>query len=258
MSDHVIIQQSVIGKFEPPPDAFRRGFSLFQRTSDEESQSHYNRIWDNRRVNVLAICNKAGAKFDEGEDAIWTNEPREGEGYSEYPAFSQKVIGFRGDLSCLDFDKHPTFGFECPHCIHTKYAHQRHAEEIENERKRKQNQSKGERKLRKVLEELYNEKFPNVRPEWLINPETNHLLELDCYNKEMGIAFEYQGRQHYEPVEFFGGEETYKKVKKRDKIKRKVCKRHSVRLIEIDSREFPHNVKKEVLKEFIESEMTKE
>ena len=110
----------------------------------------------------------------------------------------------------------------------------------------------------KVLEELYNEKFPNVRPEWLINPETNHLLELDCYNKEMGIAFEYQGRQHYEPVEFFGGEETYKKVKKRDKIKRKVCKRHSVRLIEIDSREFPHNVKKEVLKEFIESEMTKE
>ena len=257
MPDHVIIQQSVIGKFEPPPDAFLlRCNVVHQRPSDEEDQSHYNRIWDKRRVNIIAICNKAGAEFDEGESGIW-DEYREGKGYSEYPAFSKKKMRFNGDLSYLDFEKYPTFGFECSYCRDTKYAHQRRDEEIENERKKEQNQSKGERKLRKVLEELYGKKFPNVRPEWMINPETNHLLEIDCYNEEMGLAFEYQGRQHYKPVEFFGGEEIYEKVKRRDDIKRKICKQHGIRLIEIDSREFPHNVKSKVLKEHIESETNK-
>ena len=47
------------------------------------------------------------------------------------------------------------------------------------------------------------------------------------------VVVEYQGRQHYNPVEYFGGEETFKKQFENDEIKRRYCKEHNIRLIEI-------------------------
>ena len=47
------------------------------------------------------------------------------------------------------------------------------------------------------------------------------------------LLIEYQGIQHYEPVDIFGGEEYFKIFKKRDNIKRQYCKEHNIRLLEI-------------------------
>lgn len=41
-------------------------------------------------------------------------------------------------------------------------------------------------------------KFNPARPDWLKNPHTGRNMELDCYNEKLGIAVEYNGRQHYE------------------------------------------------------------
>jgi len=61
-----------------------------------------------------------------------------------------------------------------------------------------------------------------------INP-----LKFDFYLSDFNILIETNGRQHYEPVEYFGGEEDFKKQHQRDQIKRDYCKKQNIKLIEI-------------------------
>jgi protein-arginine kinase activator protein McsA len=78
--------------------------------------------------------------------------------------------------------------------------------------------------------------FPNTRPDWLRNPETGYKLELDCYNEELGLAFELQGRQHYKPIKCWGGEKGFVRTIRRDVHKRTECTKHGVELFRIDNR----------------------
>ena len=90
--------------------------------------------------------------------------------------------------------------------------------------------------FRKVLEEITSLKFPKKRPKWLRNPNTNSLLELDCYNQKTKIAFELQGVHHYISVNHWGGEETFQKVLQRDQIKKAICEEKGIHLFCIDQR----------------------
>ena len=61
-------------------------------------------------------------------------------------------------------------------------------------------------------------------------------LELDGYCAELGLAFEHQGLQHYEPLDVF--HQTWDDVKayqQRDALKRKLCEVNQVELIEIEA-----------------------
>jgi len=53
----------------------------------------------------------------------------------------------------------------------------------------------------------------------------------DVFVLSKKLAFEYQGRQHFEPIDFFGGEESFKKIKKLDRRKMKKCKSNGVLLL---------------------------
>lgn len=55
---------------------------------------------------------------------------------------------------------------------------------------------------------------------------------LDIFIPSLNIAFEYQGQQHYEPVERFGGEEHFKIQVENDEKKRKICNENNIILIE--------------------------
>ena len=55
---------------------------------------------------------------------------------------------------------------------------------------------------------------------------------LDVYIPSLNTAIEYQGIQHYEPLEIFGGEENFKIQQQRDMEKKKLCAENGVRLIE--------------------------
>ena len=48
-------------------------------------------------------------------------------------------------------------------------------------------------------------------------------LELDIYIPDLRLGIEYQGIQHYKPVEHWGGEEALEHNKLRDKRKRDLC-----------------------------------
>lgn len=49
----------------------------------------------------------------------------------------------------------------------------------------------------------------------------------------METNIEYNGRQHYESVECFGGVSEFKNIQKRDTIKRSYCDDNGIRLITI-------------------------
>lgn len=71
------------------------------------------------------------------------------------------------------------------------------------------------------------------RPFFLRNPNGGQ-MSYDIYISELKVAIEYQGKQHFEPVDFFGGEEGYEKTVERDKIKQALSKRNGVRLVYIN------------------------
>ncbi len=55
----------------------------------------------------------------------------------------------------------------------------------------------------------------------------------DVFFPEKNIALEYQGAQHFEAVDFFGGEEAFEKGKLRDERKKRLSKENNVLLIEV-------------------------
>lgn len=57
------------------------------------------------------------------------------------------------------------------------------------------------------------------------------LQSLDVFIPSLSVGIEYQGLQHYEPVEIFGGEVKFKEVVERDKRKKRLCKENGVELI---------------------------
>ena len=85
----------------------------------------------------------------------------------------------------------------------------------------------------RIFELLLGKPFIKSRPDWLINPETGYRLELDGYCKELGVAYEFQGRQHYQTVKFPDGFSDVEKQKKRDELKHEICKRKGVDLIRV-------------------------
>jgi hypothetical protein len=69
------------------------------------------------------------------------------------------------------------------------------------------------------------EAYQHFSPEWL-SPK-----HLDVYIPHLQFAIEYQGKQHYEPIEFFGGEDAFRQIQVRDRIKAKLCKDNNIKLL---------------------------
>jgi len=55
-------------------------------------------------------------------------------------------------------------------------------------------------------------------------------LPFDFYLPKHNVCIEYHGRQHYEAIDYFGGEKAMKLCQRRDKIKAKFCKDSDIHL----------------------------
>ena len=84
-----------------------------------------------------------------------------------------------------------------------------------------------ERLCRELFQSFIGYNFPKARL-----PEMNR-LELDGYCEELGVAFEYNGIQHYEHTEYFHTEEEFKAQQERDKLKLELCEKNKILLITI-------------------------
>ena len=85
---------------------------------------------------------------------------------------------------------------------------------------------KHELTLFRAVRKMHPDTLYQYRPEWLGRQS------LDLYIPSLRTAIEYQGIQHYIPVEFFGGEEALNQRQELDRQKRELCEENGVRLIE--------------------------
>jgi hypothetical protein len=73
--------------------------------------------------------------------------------------------------------------------------------------------------------------FPDLEVKQHGTPDWLGRQHLDIFIPRKHVALEYQGIQHDQPVEYFGGQNSFEKNRKRDDRKYRLCKRHSVKLI---------------------------
>lgn len=73
--------------------------------------------------------------------------------------------------------------------------------------------------------------FPQMVVQHHASPSWLGRQHLDIFIPEQGVALEYQGLQHDEPVEHFGGQEAFDRTRQRDLRKKRLCARHGVCLI---------------------------
>lgn len=97
-------------------------------------------------------------------------------------------------------------------------------------------------KLEKTIEAFLNENnikfFPQCDKntfEWLGRQS------LDFYLPDYNVAIECQGIQHFEAVEYFGGEEKLKIIQKLDVKKHKLCEEHNIKILYFSYEKFNNN-----------------
>ena len=74
----------------------------------------------------------------------------------------------------------------------------------------------------------YQKKFNEFR-----NPKTKRCYIFDFYLKDFNTIIEFDGIQHFKPIDFFGGEESYLRNVKTDKIKNDWCSSNNIQMIRI-------------------------
>lgn len=84
-----------------------------------------------------------------------------------------------------------------------------------------------ETQLFKLVKLLFGdfEVIREARTDWLGNQR------LDIYIPTLSVAIEYQGEQHFQPVERFGGKAGFREAQLRDNRKRQLCKANGVKLV---------------------------
>jgi hypothetical protein len=87
--------------------------------------------------------------------------------------------------------------------------------------------SKGEIKISKYLDEF--------KIEYQMEKKFEDLGQkrFDFYLPNLNICIEYDGIQHFEPVEFFGGKDKFNKLQMSDEMKNQYCKVNNIGLIRI-------------------------
>lgn len=85
-----------------------------------------------------------------------------------------------------------------------------------------------ERVVETVLKENSIKYEQQKRFPWMKNKIS---MTLDFYLPECDIAIECQGRQHFVPVEKYGGDTGFEDTKIRDKTKKKQCEDHGIKIL---------------------------
>ena len=76
-----------------------------------------------------------------------------------------------------------------------------------------------------LIKDEYPDALFHASPEWL-KPQ-----HFDVYIPSIRTAFEYQGVQHFKPVNYFGGEKQYLDQRKRDNDKKIKCNINGINLL---------------------------
>lgn len=121
-----------------------------------------------------------------------------------------------------------------------------------HKKRKKPEFKKHENRCRVIMETLFRAPFTSVRPDFLLYKNGKN-LELDGYNEQLQVAFEYQGIQHrtFTP-HFHKTKQDFILQQERDMFKEKVCEDRGIRLLKI-----PDTIPFDDLEAYIVSEVKK-
>lgn len=92
-------------------------------------------------------------------------------------------------------------------------------------------ESSGELKIRNLLESIN----VNFQTQYRIKDKNNQIMIFDFVilntNNQIISCIEYNGEQHYYPIDFFGGEKAFKNQQIRDNRKINYCKKNNIKLL---------------------------
>lgn len=91
-------------------------------------------------------------------------------------------------------------------------------------------ESHGEKQITEYLKQVDVEFIPQYK---FSNCKNIKSLPFDFYLPEYNLCIEYDGLQHYKPIEFFGGEKEFLKRQQNDNIKTDFCEKNNINLIRI-------------------------
>ena len=91
-------------------------------------------------------------------------------------------------------------------------------------------ESHGERQIRQWLMDRH---IPFVSQHKFKDCKNIRELPFDFYLPDNNLVIEYDGEQHYRPVDYFGGQDAFERLVKRDRMKTKYCNEHSIGLLRI-------------------------
>ena len=114
-------------------------------------------------------------------------------------------------------------------------------------------ESHGERMVSKILETNNIDYETQKKFDDCINISTKKIcrkLPFDFYIDSLRTCIEFDGEQHFRPINKFGGIESYEKLKKRDKIKNQYCEENGIKLIRI-----PYTMNKKDIEPYILQEL---
>lgn len=94
--------------------------------------------------------------------------------------------------------------------------------------------SKMEEQIARILEK-YNIIFN--RQKTFNDCRNINVLPFDFYLPTYNICIEFNGKQHYEPIDWFGGIKTYEYIINNDKIKKDYCYNNNIEYVEITYKE---------------------
>jgi len=181
--------------------------------------------YKNNKTNVKIICD--GKIYEQSPKSHLKGINVKSLTKKEFIIKSRESHGNKYDYSLVEFDNTNDYiKIICPiHGIFEKmcYTHYKCGCPICSE-------SIGEKKVRLFL----NSKSIKYKSQMKFNDCKNiKKLSFDFYLYDYNICVEYDGKQHFEPNDFFGGLESYLKQIENDEIKNEYCKNGNIRLIRI-------------------------
>lgn len=97
--------------------------------------------------------------------------------------------------------------------------------------------SKGERKLKRILDEYHIQYIPQKSFKDNKSPK-GRIMPYDFFLPEYNLLIEYQGKQHFISQDFFGGDEIFEYQKLKDKLKKAYAETNNYNYLEISYKEY--------------------
>ena len=88
-------------------------------------------------------------------------------------------------------------------------------------------QSTGEREIQKILD-INNINYQKEKKFDDCLSNLGYKLKFDFYLMDYNMCIEYDGIQHFRPIEYFGGIESFLKTKENDNIKEEYCNKNNI------------------------------